>query len=92
MKKKLTKRIESNFWWFDENGMKHQDGTLPKGITGNVSGIYGNVTGISGDVSGISGKVLNVSGNATGIQGNLDDCKISKKDREKGVKIEDLIA
>ncbi len=69
------------------------------GISGDVSGIYGDVTGISGDVSGIygdatgiSGRVSGIYGDATGIIGDIDDCKLTKEEREAGVNIEDLVA
>jgi hypothetical protein len=46
-------------------------------ISGNVSCIRGDVCGISGDVSR--------------IRGDVSDCKITDKEREKGIDIKDLI-
>lgn len=50
---------------------------MHEGIWGDVSCIRGNVTGISGDVSG--------------IRGNIDNCRITKAERESGIDIDDLI-
>jgi len=52
-------------------------------ITG-IRGIRGYACGIRGDVSGITG-------DATGIAGNIDDCDLIASDRDKGVKLCDLM-
>ena len=60
-------------------------------ITGNFSFIWGNATYIRGDVTGISGNVFGISGDVTGISGNVTESELTQKERENGVKIEDLI-
>jgi hypothetical protein len=50
----------------------------------NNKKVFGPHANISGDVTGISGDV-------TGISGDLDACEITKDDRDKSVKIDDLI-
>jgi hypothetical protein len=42
-------------------------------------------------VSRISGDVSGIYGDASGVQGNLDTCEITKKEREAGIYIKDLI-
>ena len=50
---------------------------VPKGITGNLSGVRGNLSGVTGNLSG--------------VRGDLDDCDITKEEREKGIDINELI-
>lgn len=53
--------------------------------------IYGTPPDVTGDMTGLRGDVTGIIGKATGIKGCIDDCEISKEDRERGVKIEDLV-
>lgn len=71
------------------DGVKKFD--VPNDLTGCVDGLYGNVTGLYGHVTGIYGHVTGITGNATGITGCVDDCKISEKDRAKGIDISSLV-
>lgn len=73
--KQALTKKEYSIWYFDGNGQK---------IEGVPLSITGYVTDITGDVSGITG-------NVSGIRGDIDDCKITNKERIKGIKIEELI-
>jgi hypothetical protein len=100
--KKLLKRIELGVWHF-KDGL-YVEGA-PEGVSGDLSDVLGNLTGVSGDVSNVRGFVTNlqgdvsnvrgdvtkVRGDVTRVSGDLDSCGITPEDREKGVKIEDLI-
>jgi len=39
----------------------------------------------------IIGMHPDITGDVNGIRGNIDDCEITKKEREKGIHINDLI-
>ena len=89
--KNLLQKSKSTLWWYDDDGVLHDDGSLPTGISGDVSGLRGYVSGLSGDVTGIRGDVTGLSGDATGIRGNVDDCEITDEEREKGVDVKALV-
>lgn len=80
MKKLLKKQIHTTYYYKNNERIEG----VHKDISGDVSGIKGYVSGIYGNVSGIKGDV-------TEISGDVDNCEITKKDREKGIKINDLI-
>jgi hypothetical protein len=100
---KMLRKKEVKLYWIDDKGVKHKG--CHAGISGDLSGISGDLSGISGDVSGIRGNLSRIRGNLSGIRGNLsgisgdlsgisgdvDDCEITDTEREKGIKIEDLI-
>lgn len=44
-----------------------------------------------GDCLGLTGDCSGLTGDCSGLSGNLDDCKITGKERSKGIKITDLI-
>ena len=85
---KALERIELKVWHYKDG---KRVGGVHSGISGDVSNIRGDVTGIIGDVTGISGNVTGIRGDVTGISGNVDDCNVTDAEREKGIKIEDLI-
>jgi len=94
MKKMLT-RITFELWHYEKETKK--DGKH-SGLSGDCSGLFGDCTGLSGDCTCLSGHCTGLSGNCTGLFGNcsglfgaLDDCKITEKEREKGVPITLLI-
>ena len=41
--------------------------------------------------SGLTGNVSGPKGNVSGISGNIDDCGLTKKERENGIAIESLV-
>ena len=53
-----------------------------------IIGIHSN---INDNVSYISGNVSYISGDVSGLSGNIDLCEITEEERQKGIKIEDLI-
>ena len=86
--KKALKRIKYETYYYENN--KKIIG-VHSGISGDVSGISGNVSGIRGNVSEIRGDVFGIKGDVSGISGNIDLCEIIEEDRQKGIKIKDLI-
>ena len=87
MKRKLRQINKEAYYYKNKkkiNGFHNE-------ISGNVSEISGDVSEISGNVSRISGDVSGISGDASGISGDVDLCEITKEEREKGIKIEELI-
>jgi len=90
MDKKLIRILNtSKIWHYDNAGIQYNG--IHFDISGDVSGISGDVSDIWGDVSNISGNVSGISGNVSGISGDLDDCNISKNERDKGIRIDFLI-
>ena len=79
MKRMLKRKVGIYYW---ENNKKTIGKS--KSIFGDVSGIFGNVSDIFGNVSGIFGDV-------SGIFGDVDDCEITTEERERGIKITELI-
>ena len=61
------------------------------GITGDLTGIRGNLSGITGDLTRITGNLSGIRGDLSGITGNIDECELTPEDREKGIRIQDLI-
>jgi len=101
MKKLLTK-TQGDIFYF-QNGVRIEGvppcirGNLTN-ISGDLTGIFGNLMGIRGNLTGISGDLTNVSGNLTcvygdlsDISGDLDACEITEEDRERGIKIDELV-
>ena len=80
MKKMLT-RITFELWHYEKETKKD----------GKHSGLSGHCTGLSGDCSSLFGNCSGLFGNCTHLSGDLDDCKITEKEREKGVPITLLI-
>jgi len=64
---------------------------IDKKLTGDVDGLRGNVDGLTGNVSGLTGDASGLIGDASGLLGNIDDCEITKEERENGINIIDLI-
>lgn len=44
-----------------------------------------------GDCTELIGDCTGLSGNCTGLRGDIDDCELSKEEREAGVGIADLV-
>ena len=103
--KNLLNKLETAIWWEDVAGVIHNDGSLPSGLSGDVTGLSGdltglrgNVTGLSGDVTylrgkvtGLSGDVTGLRGDVTGLSGNVTDCELTPEDRANGVDISTLV-
>ena len=87
MKKMLTKANRET--WYFVDGVR-VDG-VPSGIIGGLTGIRGDLSGVTGNLTGIRGNLTGITGNLTGIRGCLDDCKITDKERKKGIDILKLI-
>ena len=87
MEKKLKKSKYEIYYFRDGERINgaHSD------IRGNVSDISGDVSNISGDVLNIYGDVSGIYGDASDISGYIDSCEITDEEREKGVRIEDLL-
>ena len=60
-------------------------------VWGDLSGVSGDLSRVSGNVSGVSGNLSGVSGNLTGVRGDLDDAGTTDEERERGIKVEDLL-
>jgi len=60
-------------------------------LKGNCTWLVGDCTGLEGDCSGILGDCTGIKGNCSDIFGNLDQCRITQKNRKKGVLIDDLV-
>lgn len=52
---------------------------------------YENDEKIIGIHSNISGNLSGISGDVSGIRGDVDLCEITEEERQKGIKIEDLV-
>ena len=82
--KRILKKInnlESSLVFFDEEGNVTDHGNLS-----------GDVSNMSGDVSYyLSGNVSNLSGNVSNLRGDVYDAEISEEERNKGIKVSDLI-
>ncbi len=75
--------FESNTYWIDENGFKHEGVTVMisgdasnisgdvSRITGNVTDLKGSVTGIRGWVSFLKGDISKITDDISGIIGNV---------------------
>ena len=106
MKKMLKKvtSLESALRFFDEDGnitdvsnlrgdVSNLRGNVSYLLRGDVSNLRGDVSNLRGDVSNLSGNVSNLCGNGSYLlRGDVDDCEITKDERNAGVNIEDLIA
>jgi len=57
----------------------------------NRNKIYGSRPEMSGDCSGLEGDCSGLRGNCSELWGNLYYCKITEKERKKGIDIRDLI-
>jgi hypothetical protein len=86
--KKLLKRIKSKVWHFKEG--LYVEG-LHDRLGGDVANLQGDVSNVRGDVTDVWGNVSNIRGDVTYVHGDLDSCGITPEDREKGVRIENLI-
>jgi hypothetical protein len=86
---KLLKRIKSKVWHV-KDGLRIEG--LHDRLGGDVTNIHGDVTNIRGCVTDVRGDVSNIIGDVTRVSGDLDNCGITPEEREKGVRIEDLIA
>ena len=102
--KKALERIKNELYYYKNN---EKIIGIPSGLTGNVSGLLrGDVSGLRGDVSGLRGDVSGLRGNVSGLRGNVsglrgdvsglltgdvNNCRITKREREKGVNIADLV-
>ena len=73
--KKALERIKNELYYYKNN---EKIIGIPSGLRGNVSGLTGNVSGLIGDVSGL-------------LTGDVNNCRITKREREKGVNIADLV-
>ncbi len=93
--KKLLKRIETGVWHFKdglrvEGAHDRLGGDLSK-IHGDVTNLHGDVSNIKGDLTNVRGDLTGVKGDLTNVHGDLDNCGITPEDRQKGVRIENLI-
>ena len=95
--KKALERIKNELYYYKNN---EKIIGIPSGLRGNVSGLLrGNVSGLIGDVSGLRGNVSGLRGNVSGLMGDVsglltgdvNNCRITKREREKGVNIADLV-
>ena len=104
MKKALKKSTIQKLFFY-HNGIKKiinpQDkSSCSPDLTVNISGLYGKISpdlygnispGLTGNISDLTGNISGLYGNCTNIEGDIDNCKLTDKEREKGVNIEDLI-
>src|SRR3990167_9938069 len=80
--KKALKRIKDKEIFFYDNGIKkiidrEDKDTYPRELSGNISGLYGNISGLFGDCSN--------------IRGDIEECELTKEERETLINIKDLI-
>jgi len=61
-------------------------------LRGDCSKLIGNCSELGGDCAGLSGDCSGLRGNCSWLSGDLDECEISREDRENGVSIEVLIS
>ena len=87
MKKSLTRTPNKTYYYEDNVRIEG----VPIDISGDLSNISGNLTGASGNLTGVHGDLTGIYGDLTGVHGNLDDCDITKEEREKGIDINELI-
>ena len=79
---KITGNISSGLYGNISSGLT---GDI-SGLTGDISGLYGNISELIGDISsGLTGDI------SSGLYGNIDLCEITEEEREKGIKISDLV-
>ena len=60
-------------------------------VYGNLSDVRGNLSDVRGDLSGVHGDLSGVRGDLSDVYGDIDDCKLTDKEIQNGVDIEDLI-
>ncbi len=94
--KRNLRRMEGGAYYYRRDGKRILG--FPPSVSGDLGGVWGDLTGVSGNLSYVQGNLTEVSGSLTGVwgdlttvSGNLDDCEITKADREKGVDIDDLV-
>ena len=80
--KKALERIKNELYYYKNN---EKIIGIPSGLRGNVSGLRGDVSGLRGNVSGLIGDVNGL------LTGDVNNCRITKREREKGVNIADLV-
>ena len=87
MKKQLKRTKIEVYYYKDDKKIigAHEN------IRGDISGIRGDISGIRGDISGISGDVSGISGDVSEVSGDIDLCRITEEERERGIKIEELV-
>ena len=88
--KKALERIKNELYYYKNN---EKIIGIPSGLRGDVSGLTGNVSGLlRGNVSGLIGDVSGLIGDVSGLlTGDVNNCRITKREREKGVNIADLV-
>jgi hypothetical protein len=75
--------------WVDNDTLYHYvDGKIVVGANPNMHDYYYH---LAGNCSGIRGDCTGLYGDCTGLSGDLDDCKLTREDREKGINIRDLL-
>ena len=60
-------------------------------LSGDCTGLRGDCSMLRGDCTGLRGDCTGLRGDCTRLSGDLDTAKITKKERERGVAIADLI-
>jgi len=53
------------------------------GLRGDCSYLNGDCSGLRGDCSGLKGNCSGVKGDCTQVCGDLDECEITKEERER---------
>ena|SRR3990167_3281310 len=96
--KKALKRIKDKEIFFYDNGIKkiidrEDKDTYPRELSGNISGLYGNISSeLSGNISsGLYGNISGLFGDCSNIRGDIEECELTKEERETLINIKDLI-
>jgi hypothetical protein len=60
-------------------------------VYGKSYWMRGGCAELTGDCTYLAGDCTGVYGNCTGVYGNIDTCRLTRKDRKKGVRINSLL-